>query len=711
MSVLKKIRENVGLVIVIIALSLFAFIFSSVYKSNSPGQDSTVGEVNGNTIEYDALNAKYDLAQRNNPNASTTAEQYQLKEQAWQSLVREIYYGREWKEAGIGISQDELMMMFTGQIYHPYVVQSGYFSDSTGRYNPGTVPMVFQRADEIDLNDPAVPDMWRNWKQGLLDLREIISLDRRSNKWQAAIKGSALVSDNELKWGYEQSSRTADISYLYVPFASIPDAQVQVTDGDRSEYYNLHREAFKRNDDEVRIKYAYFTVSPSRQDSSDTRSDLSKLSPDFLASTTPFEFAGTSSDDRAIDTIPKPLAQLPAALSAVQGRTDTVVGPLLGPTGFQLMRIVKVTQDSVNANVQLRHVLVRIATPTNADSVAAKAKAEGILAEINADKSKFATIVAEKSDDGATKGNGGDLGWVAENAFGEAFTKDVKAHSVGQVFITTTEQGYDVVEVMDRSNKLYSFATITRVVNASTETNDSIFKRASMFHGEIVSGGDMDKVLATYVEGKSATSSNIGPGTYTLMGLNAGRPVVTWAFQNNQGAVCDKLIEADDAFVIAKIEYKGEKGYAGLEGLKDNAEFELAVRNRVKAKQIKAKLGNGGADLQAMASTYGVGATTGAAKGLRMASSDVQGIGAEPKVVGRAFGLAPNAISKPLAGNSGVFVVKLDAINEPAAMDELNKMIQTQTLKQGKAEQTVNALFMGMRELAEIRDLRYKANF
>lgn len=714
MSVLKKIRENVGLVIVIIALSLFAFIFSSVYKGagNGRGQTSTIGEVNGSSLEYNALMAKYELAQRNNPNANSTAEQYQLKEQAWQSLVREAYYGREWEHAGIGISDDELMMMFTGRIYHPYVQQSGYFSDSTGRYNPGMVSLVFQRADEIDLYDPQTQDMWKNWKQGLLDLREIISLDRRSNKWQSAIKGSALVADNELKWGYEQSARTADISYLFVPYTTIPDEQLQITDSDRNEYLNSHRETYKRTEDEVRLKYVYFSIAPSRQDSANSREELSKLGEDLLISESPFMFAANSSDDRTIDSSAKPLAQLPPALAAIQGRTDTVVGPVLGATGYQLLRVVAVTEDSVNANVNLRHVLVSIAGPTSADSLAAKAKAEEIKKEIIADPSRFAAIVAEKSDD-PNKGNGGELGWVAENAFGDVYAKDIKATSKGNVTITTSPQGgYDVVQVVDRSNKLYSFATITREVKAGSETNDSIFKRASMYHGEVVSGSDMDSILKTYPEARPMTTGNIGPGTYSLMGLTAGRPVVTWAFNNEQGAVSKDLIEAEDAFVIAKIEYKGQRGYGSVDGLKQNMAFEVAVRNWVKAKQIKAKLSAGGADLQAMAASYGVGATTGQARGLRMSSSDVQGLGAEPKVVGRAFGLQPNTLSKPLAGNAGVFVVKLDAaIQEPAPMDDFNKMMQSQTLKSSKTEQAINSLFMGMRELSDVRDLRYQVDF
>lgn len=709
MSVLKKIRENVGLVIVIIALSLFAFIFSSVYDKLGPSQDNTVGEVNGNSIDYNELNAKFEMAQRRNPNATETAQQYQMKEQTWQELTRDIFFGNEQKEAGIDVPGEEVMMIFTGQIYYPYVIQSGYFSDSTGRFNPASVQQVLTQAEEIDLNDPMISDMARRYKEGLLDMQRQVTSDRRSSKWQAAIKGSSLVSDNELKWGYEQTARTADISYVYVPYATIPDEQVQVTDGDRSEYYNKHREAYKRLDDEVRIKYAYFTISPSREDSAAARGDLAKLGPDFLSSTTPFDFANTSSDEDVIDTMPKPLGDLPPALLAAQGRTDTVIGPILGATGYQLLRVVKMTQDSVNANVKLRHIVVPITGPTAADSLKAKAVADSLQRVVSADKSQFAAAAAAVSADPNTKMTGGELGWLPENSFGPTFDKDIKAAGVGATIVTSSQMGYQVVEVLDRSNKLYSYASITRFVNAGNETNDSIFKRASAYHGEIISGGDMEKVMPTYPEGRLLTSGIIGPGTYTLMGLDAGRPVVCWAFKSEQGTICDKMIEADNAFVIAKLEYKGERGYASVDNLKDNMEFEMAVRNWVKAKQIKAKLT--GTDLASMASSYGVGATTGQARSLRMASSDVQGIGAEPKVVGRAFGLQPNAVSKPIAGNTGVFVIKLDAIAEPAPMDELNKMIQASTLKDAKANQTINALFMGIRELAEIRDLRYKADF
>lgn len=709
MSVLKKIRENVGLVIVIIALSLFAFIFSSVYDKMGPSGDDTVGEIDGSSISYGELNALYERAQRFNPNAVTTAEQYQLRDQAWQSLVREHNFKKEWKEAGIGISDDELMMLFTGQIQHPLVFQSGYFSDSLGRFDPTAVTRVFQMADEIDLNDPNVQDFWRNWKLGLLDVREIVSQDRRSNKWQAAIKGSALVSDNEVKVAYEQQSRTADISYLFVPYGSINDAQLQISEADRNEYYNLRREAFKRKDEEVNLSYAFFTIAPSSKDSAAARKDLMKLAPEFLKAEKAFEFAASSSDDREQDTVAKPMSMLPPALASINGRTDTVVGPILGGAGLQLLRIVKVQEDSVNANIKIRRILVPIAGMTKEDSTKAKAKADSIATVIAADKNKFAEISLSMTNDPAQ----GEGQWIVENTFGDAFAAEVKKREPGAVFVSSTnvEAGYIVVDLMERSRKLYAFASISRGVNAGTETNDSIFKKASAFHTDILSGMAFDSAIVKFPEGRALKTGIIGPGTYNLPGVLAGRPVVTWGFKSEEGTICEQLIETEGAFVVAKVDYKGDRGYGSADDLKDNFEFETGLRNWVKAKQIKAKLGAGGGDLQAMASAYGVGATVGAAKGLRFASNDVQGLGAEPKVVGRAFGLQPGTVSKPIAGNSGVFVVKLEAIQEPAPMDEMSKMMQTMSLTNSKADATITALFMGMRDISGVKDMRYKADF
>ena len=67
-----------------------------------------------------------------------------------------------------------------------------------------------------------------------------------------------------------------------------------------------------------------------------------------------------------------------------------------------------------------------------------------------------------------------------------------------------------------------------------------------------------------------------------------------------------------------------------------------------------------GTSLEAIAKANG--STVQKALDLTMANPTLQGVGAEPKVVGVAFGIGVNKISTPIEGVSGIYVVKTSAV-------------------------------------------------
>lgn len=707
MSTLKKIRENVGLVIILIALSLFAFIFVDLFQNINTGSSrTTVAEVFGSDIDYDQLSLKSDMLDRTNPSDGDIALQYQRREDAWQSLIREALYRHEWDNAGITITDQELMMMFQGQIFHPYVAQSGYFNDSLGQYNPGMVPLVFERADDIAENPGNYNGDWQRWRQGLVDLRAILRLDRQSTKWQRMISGGMLVADNEFQYDYNNQQRSVNISYVSVPYSSITDDQITVSESDYVAYYNKVKEKFKR-EEEAQIKYAYFPINPSNEDSATTRINLGKLTRDFNEAEDPFQFAFSNSDSKNLDTTYKSVDQLPKEVTPYLSGNDTVVGPVLGAEGFVLYRIAGSQEDS-NAVLKLRHILVKVAGTTAADTAEARDKARQIRNEVTS--ATFAATAAEKSDDGS-KVNGGDLGWMPPSAYGPKFAEALEGRQPGSIVFAESSQGFHVVEVLDRSTTKYRVASITREVIASTATSDSVFKRASQYHGEVIGGADMDAALANYGEGQTNTSPVMSLSEYTLLGVTGGREVITWAFSNEPGTINDEIIEAENAFVIASVIYRGNKGYKSVDDVR--AEIEVPVRNRVKAKMIREKLAAAanGADMNAIASAYGAGATAGTAANVRFSTNFVQNIGNEPKVVGRAFGLQQGQVSGPISGNNGVYIIKVDAINEATAASDAIRQAQKLQATQTKASQAITASFQGLRDLGEIIDYRAKFNF
>ncbi len=147
---------------------------------------------------------------------------------------------------------------------------------------------------------------------------------------------------------------------------------------------------------------------------------------------------------RSVDEIPTAFADLLKGMSPGQ-----VVGPLRGPSGFQLLKLVEV-RDSAQAEKRnvteyhARHILVRV-TPTQ-DAAAAKAKIDTLRARI-AGGAVFADVAKESTEDANSRDDGGDLGWFPADAFGPAFGQQVTGLQDGQVSAPfRTDAGWHIVQ-------------------------------------------------------------------------------------------------------------------------------------------------------------------------------------------------------------------------------------------------------------------------
>ena len=149
---------------------------------------------------------------------------------------------------------------------------------------------------------------------------------------------------------------------------------------------------------------------------------------------------------RSMDEIPQAFVQL------MQGmKSGDVVGPLRGPSGFQLLKLVEVRDSNGGAatgqtvtEYEARHILVRITDQQN--DAAAKAKIDTLRARI-AGGADFQTVARESSEDNNSRGQGGDLGWFPVDAFGPDFGRQVAGitdGSVSQPF--RTDAGWHIVQ-------------------------------------------------------------------------------------------------------------------------------------------------------------------------------------------------------------------------------------------------------------------------
>ena len=147
---------------------------------------------------------------------------------------------------------------------------------------------------------------------------------------------------------------------------------------------------------------------------------------------------------RSLDEIPTAFADPVRGLSPGQ-----VAGPIRGPSGFQLLRLVEVRDAALAGprlvtQYQARHILVRIDEDTR--ETQAKARIDTLRARL-AGGADFVAVARESSEDLNTKDTGGDLGWFAQDAFGPEFGAQVAGLADGQVSAPfPTQAGWHVVQ-------------------------------------------------------------------------------------------------------------------------------------------------------------------------------------------------------------------------------------------------------------------------
>ncbi|WP_434982412.1 peptidylprolyl isomerase [Xanthomonas arboricola] len=148
---------------------------------------------------------------------------------------------------------------------------------------------------------------------------------------------------------------------------------------------------------------------------------------------------------RSLDEIPNAFAQLIRDMQPGQ-----VAGPLRGPSGFQLLKLVEMRDANAGGEKKLvteynaRHILVRI--NDSQTEAQAKAKIDTLRARI-VGGADFQATAKESSEDTNSRGQGGDLGWFPADAFGPDFGKQVEGLADGAVSEPfRTQAGWHIVQ-------------------------------------------------------------------------------------------------------------------------------------------------------------------------------------------------------------------------------------------------------------------------
>lgn len=705
MAVIGKIRSYSGLLIAIIGIALAAFVLGDFFgNGKNQRRDFNVGKVGSTKISYPDFEQK--VAERTdswkqqtgNPNISAR-ENFQIRQQVWTEMLREIIVGKEIEKLGLAVSNAEMTDLVQGNNPHPYIVQS-FTNPQTGMFDVNQVIAFIQN---FDMLEPSVKIQWN-------DLLRLIQQERMTTKYNNLIKASYYVPKALAQRDFDEKNTSFNFRYVFKRYTSIADSAVVLSKADLKKAYDAHKHEYKQEASRD-IEYVVFPVFPSFEDMQKIEKEITSLKEELssLQKEEVETFINSVSDRRYMPRFVKKGELHPQIDSLMfNSPVGTVAGPFNRENGMVVSRLmdVQMRPDSMKAS----HILIahqgafRVDPSVTLTVEQAKEKADSLLQVARRTPARFGELAKQFSTDPSAQMNNGDLDWFADGAMVPEFNEAVVNGKVGDMVVVKTDFGYHVINITGKKapEKRVSVAEIFLNIEPSDRTYREVLAKASefaakakdykSFEAEIESQG-LSKRVADYVR----MMDNVIPG------IDNPREIIRWAFSDktDKGSI-SSIFDLDNRYIVAAVKEVREEGIPSMEEIKDRVQ-EIAYREK-KAEMFISEFKTAGAsNIEQLASKTGLDVQE--ANAYRFTMLNLPGVGAEPAVVGQASVLAVNTLSAPIKGMGGVFVIVVDE-RIPAEMPEDMSMTQRQ-IKNSFNSKVNNELFPALEKKAKVEDNRF----
>ncbi len=702
MATLQRIRNRAGLLVaIIIGLALVAFILGDMLRTGSsllrPSQ-MEVADINGTSVQYPDFQKKIEetaeIYKMNSGRAQIDENAWvQIREQVWQDVVREAVMGDVYEELGLTVTADELFDLVQGSNIHP-IIQQLFANPQTGQVNKSA---ILQFLKSLETNATAQQKAY--W----LYIEDQIKKERVLTKYNNLVRQGLYVTNAEAQASIDSKNKSANIQYVSLPYSSMPDSAVTVTDKELKAYYDAHQDDYKQAATRT-INYVVFPVTASNEDDQNTRKWVDEAKEEFSTIQDNEQYVNVNSDIRFENVYQKAEDLTPELAGfAFSGNVGDVYGPYKEGNAYKLAKIddFKDLPDSVQA----RHILIKPETVGSYDNALALADSLKTLIEKGA---KFGVLAKEYSEDPGSAAKGGDLGWFKRNQMVKPFEEAAFNGDVNKLYTATTQFGVHLIQPTKKGKevKQVRLAVLARNVEPSTQTYQAVYAQASKFASENQSGEAFETAVSEQKLAKKI--ARLGENDRQVAGLEQSRSLVRAAYQaeesdilvNNEGST---IFEFGNNFVVATLTGVAEEGVAPFNDVK--LRIDLAVRKENKAKALIAKMSEAanGSDLEGVAQKLNTEVKD--VNGINFSMFSVPALGVEPAVVGTVASLAKDQVSAPVKGNNAVYMIKVISIAEGTDTDVDTEQ---QRLAQSLSYRANYQAYEAQRKKAEIEDKRAK---
>ena len=699
MAIIGDIRDRAGvLVLIFVGLALVAFLLMDVSSSTGGniGAQYNAGSINGKDINIQTYDLRVSEALDNFRNQSGTqvdeATTQTIRENTWNSMLSEMIVDDEYDKLGISIGEDEMADLMMGNNAHRFV-KSAFTNPETGQFDNTQVRAFLETIDDDDERGSA--DQKRtNWNRFF----EAVQRDAVDSKYKDLVKKASFMPDFLAMNDYAENNHKVSFDYVALPYATVAESELNITDADLSAYLNANKNEFK--DVPLRsTSVVEFPIIPTNEDSTAARKEVSDRKQEFrttedvaqlisLYSETPYNSA----------FIPENSFVSPRKGALLGGNIGNVVGPYLEDGKYVLAKLID--RKNVPDSVECRHILI----DPNTVGGAAKANqiADSLITVLNSPRGDFDYIAADFSADNSNKDNGGYLNWAKPGQmvpeFNDLIFYDAKPKEYNKV---ATQFGVHIVEVLKKRGKTPSVRVgyLSKEIEAGPNTLDAIYREADKFAGQNRTPQSFnDAIKAQDLIDRQITGIGINDYNVEGVAVNA-RELVKWLYGASQDEV-STVFSFDDKYVVAKVDAIKEKGVYSVDGYR--SQLEEAVKKQKRAENLIAQA-SGSKNLNQLAKKMNT--TVKSADDMVSRSAFLPEDGSEPTVVGAAFALKEGDLSAPIKGENGVYVVKVRSLETPDGTENLDFI--KSTTKTTLNSRVDAGLMKALRESFDLEDNRH----
>ena len=711
MAALGKIRSKGVTLIVIIGLGLFAFIAEEAFRSceaHRNDQRQCVGEVLGEKInvqDFQKLVDEYSEVIKMQQGTDNLNEQQlnQVKDMVWNTYVQTKMVEAEAKALGLTVTDQEIQNILkegTNQM----LLQTPFVNQQTGRFDVNALQNFLNQYNQAKTANPQMAQQYSKIYNYWTFIEKTLRQQTLAQKYQGLLAHCLLSNPVEAKMAFKEENEESQIQLAVLPYSSIQDSKVQITESDLKAKYDELKPRFKQNVESRDVKYIDIQVEASAADKAALNKQFATYAKELAEAADPSQVVRKSTSLVNYLGIPVASSAYPSDIAA---KLDSMaVGQTYGPVANQMdntMNIIKlVAKQQLPDSIQFRVIQVG-----GADAAAAQKTADSIYTALQADASQFEALAKKY-------GQTGEKQWITTAQYQNAPSMDINTKSyinalnngaVNQIQNLKLDQANVILQVVDRKAMIskYTAAVIKKTIDFSKETYSAAYNKFASFVSANQNSEDLLKNAAKNGY-KVLEANDVTTSAHYLANIHSTRDALKWLFEAKKGNI-SPLYECgdNDHLLVAVCSDIHPIGYRSLDDAQVKEMIKAEVLRDKKAEMLMDKL-------------KGVNSIAAAkAKGAQITTVDqitfaapvfVAAAGAsEPALSGAVYATAKGKFSsKPVKGNAAVYAFQVvNKKNRPGKFDD--KTMEAKCRQ--KAMQYAGNFMSELYQKANVVDNRY----